>query len=597
MPHVLLRMFIKAIFITALATLRVASAHKSCRILPGDSSWPTEDVWDAFNHSIDGRLIKTIPIGSPCHDPTFDEEECNKVRSNWHNPAFHEPHASSVMDPIFLNKSCDPFDPRETPCRIGRYVQYAVNVSTPDHVIETVRFVKKHNIRFVVKNTGHDYLGRSTGTGAVSVWMHNLREVDFISQFESSDYSGPAFKVNAGVLGFDLATEADKRGLVVVGGECPTVGFAGGYIQGGGHSLLSSFHGMAADHTLEFEVITAQGEFVRASPTKHEDLYWALSGGGGGTYGIVWSVTVKAHQNLPITIASINFTSEGLTPDTFWQAIDAYQALTPSLTDAKLWAIAQYSPAFFFLNPVFAVNKTTSEVSALLRPLLDTLDDLGVKYVSAVESHGSYLEAYNTLTFLKTFTVADILIGTRLLPRTLWEDESKLKSLKKTIRGLAESGAIVFEFVQRPTLEVGGNPDNAVLPAWRDTERHFATILPLVDGQSFQDQTQAQNRITTEFIPALKKLTPGSGAYNNEADFNDPDWKEAFYGSNYRRLLRIKNEWDPDQILYGAVSVGGDRWRETEEGRLCRTTTGVGSDDHEGRLVCQNPLDDGGRDL
>ncbi|KAL0565738.1 hypothetical protein V5O48_016281 [Marasmius crinis-equi] len=478
------------------------------------------------------------------------------------------------MDPIFLNKSCDPFDSRETPCRIGAYVQYAVNVSSPNHVIETVRFVKKHNIRFVVKNTGHDYMGRSTGTGAVSVWMHNLQDANFISEFESSDYSGPAFKVNAGVLGYNLSIEADKRGLVAVSGECPTVGFAGGYIQGGGHSLLSSFYGLAADQSLEFEVITAQGEFVRASPTEHEDLYWALSGGGGGTYGIVWSVTVKAHQDLPVTIASINFTSEGITQETFWQAIDAYQASTPSLTDAKLWAIAQYSPAFFSLNPVFAVNKTGSEVSAILRPLLDTLDNLGVNYATAVNSYKGYLEAYDSLSFLKAFTIGDILIGSRLLPRSLWEDENKLKNLQKTLRTLVESGAIAFEFVQRPTLEVAGNPQNAVLPAWRNTERHFATILPLVDGQSLLDQTRAQSRITKEFVPALKKLTSGSGAYLNEADFNDPDWKEAFYGANYERLLDIKDRWDPDHILYGAVSVGGDRWTETDEGRLCRVDGG-----------------------
>ncbi|KAJ7642523.1 hypothetical protein B0H17DRAFT_882855, partial [Mycena rosella] len=86
---------------------------------------PTRQIWDTFNHSIDGRLIKTIPIGSPCHDPTYNEGQCNTIRQNWHIPDFHIPNPSSIMDPIFLNKSCDPFDPRETPCQIGAYVQYA----------------------------------------------------------------------------------------------------------------------------------------------------------------------------------------------------------------------------------------------------------------------------------------------------------------------------------------------------------------------------------------------------------------------------------------------------------------------------------------
>ncbi|KAL0570059.1 hypothetical protein V5O48_011901 [Marasmius crinis-equi] len=490
------------------------------------------------------------------------------------------------MDPIYLNKSCDPFDPRETPCRIGAYVQYAVNVSSPDHVIETVRFVTKHNIRFVVKNTGHDYMGRSTGTGAVSVWMHNLQDIELFPRFESPGYTGPAFKVNSGVLGFNLATEASREGFAVVSGECPTVGFAGGYIQGGGHSLLSSTYGLAADQALEFEVITAQGEFVRASPTENEDLYWALSGGGGGTYGIVWSVTVKAHQDLPVTTVSLNFTSEGITQDTFWKAIDAFQARTPSLTDAKLWASVSYGTGFFSIDPLFAVNKTISEVSALIRPLLDTYDQLGINYTSVVKSHNGYLDAYNAHPALKAVEIANVVMGTRLFPRSSLVDNDTLASIQATTRQIVEDGATVFEFMLRPTLEAAGYPQNAVLPAWRDAARFFGAVLPLVDGESVEQQLRDQNKITTEFIPPLKKLTPGSGAYVNEylieivdsqADPNDPDWKETFYGPNYDRLLSIKDKWDPEHILYGSIAVGGDRWRETDEGRLCR----VGGDSSE----------------
>lgn len=63
--------------------------------------------------------------------------------------------------------------------------------------------------------------------------------------------------------------------------QVKTVGFVGGYIQGGGHSALSSLYGMAADQALEFEVITTDGRFVRASPSENKDLFWALSGGVG----------------------------------------------------------------------------------------------------------------------------------------------------------------------------------------------------------------------------------------------------------------------------------------------------------------------------
>ncbi|KAF9262471.1 FAD-binding domain-containing protein [Marasmius fiardii PR-910] len=544
-----------------------AGKSSTCRKLPTDSSWPSKDVWDAFNSSVDGRLIKTVPIGSPCHDPTYDEEKCKIVRENWHIPVFHEANPSSVMDHIYLNKSCDPFDPRETPCKIGAYVQYAVNVSSHDHVIKAVQFVKEHNIRFVVKNTGHDYMGRSTGTGALSVWMHHLKETRWIPEYEGSTYRGPAFKVQTGVIGIDMAIEARRRGVIVNSPEAPDVAFAGGFIQGGGISRLSTTYGLAADNTLEFEVITTEGEFVRASPTENRDLYWALSGGGGGTYGIVWSATVKAHPDGPVTIGSLNFTSKGITQDKFWKALDAYQATTPKLTDAGLWAGAHYSTEYFVMYPLFGIDKTPAELSALLQPLVDTLIKLGVNYTSNIKSFDTYFDGWASNGFLEKFKPGKAVFGSRLLPRSIWEDEQSFESFTAATRSilLNEPGVTtVFELIQKLPPDEG---QNAVLPAWREAERHFMT--PLVDGESLEDIHAKQDKITYEILPALRDLTPHSGVYHNEGDPNEPDFRQAFYGSNYDTLLAIKDKWDPDQVLYGATSVGGDRWFEAEEGRLC----------------------------
>ncbi|KAF5372522.1 hypothetical protein D9758_005275 [Tetrapyrgos nigripes] len=559
-------MLLKAVLLASLVSLTVG---RDCRILPTDPSWPTKHEWDAFNKSIDGRLVNTVPLASPCHDPTFNQEQCDTIRNNWHIPEFHEPSSSSMMDPIFLNKSCDPFDPRDTPCRIGAYVQYAVNVSAPDHVIKAIHFVKQHNIRFVVRNTGHDYMGRSTGTGALAVWMHHLQDIDWIKTFRSAKYTGSALKVQAGVTGFNLLAEAHNRGVVAVAGECPSVGYVGGFIQGGGYGGLSSVYGMGADQTLEFEVITTQGQFVRASPKENQDLYWALSGGGGGTYGIVWSVTVKTHRDLPVTIASLNFTSDGISQDLYWQAIDAYQAITPNLTDSKLWAFTGYSSSSFSLYPVYGINKTVAEVTASLRPLLNTLDSMGINYTTGADTYGTYLDAYNSGTIFKSLTVGNALFDTRLLPRSLWDSSEKLASLQKIIRGLVDQNRLVFDFTQSATLEVAGHPQNAVHPAWRNSVKYFTMGLPLTDGESFVQSMQQQNQIATDISP-LKQLTPGSGSYLNEAALNDPDFKADFYGPNYDRLLQIKDKWDPDQILYGSIAVGGDRWRETDGGRLCK---------------------------
>lgn len=73
----------------ALATAGAVSAGYTtpkCRCLPGDACWPSTSVWSAFNKTVNGALIKTVPIGSPCHDPTYDAAACSALQTAWNLP-------------------------------------------------------------------------------------------------------------------------------------------------------------------------------------------------------------------------------------------------------------------------------------------------------------------------------------------------------------------------------------------------------------------------------------------------------------------------------------------------------------------------------
>ena len=100
------------------------------------------------------------------------------------------------------------------------------------------------------------------------------------------------------------------------------MGFTGGYLAGGGHSPLMPIHGMASDQILALEVVTADGQFVTATPSENSDLFWAMGGGGGGTFGIVTSAIVKAHPKILIVTSMINFKSTDA--DAFWGGVQAY---------------------------------------------------------------------------------------------------------------------------------------------------------------------------------------------------------------------------------------------------------------------------------
>jgi FAD/FMN-containing dehydrogenase len=102
-------------------------------------------------------------------------------------------------------------------CTLGAYPEYAVKVTNVAQIQLAINFVRATNMRLVIKNTGHCYLGKSTGAGALSLWMHNMDQIDFISQYEGPGYSGPAIKVSAGVNVRKVYETADKNGVTVLG--------------------------------------------------------------------------------------------------------------------------------------------------------------------------------------------------------------------------------------------------------------------------------------------------------------------------------------------------------------------------------------------
>lgn len=359
-----------------------------CRCFPGDRCWPSTAEWAAFNETVGGRLIATVPVASACHDSfpgvSYDAEKCANIQANWIRPEFHDETTHSPMAAFFANNSCDPFTPREAQCSIGAYVRYAVNATGVEHYKKTIAFVRKNNIRLVIRNTGHDYMGKSTGAGALALWTHHIKERSIID-YKSAAYKGKAMKIGAGVQALEAQKTANEAGYVVVEGDCPTVGIAGGYTQGGGTSPLASKFGLAADQVLEWEVVTADGRLRKASPTQNADLYWALSGGGGGTYGAVLSMTVKLYKNMKTAGATLSFVDA---TDAYWQAVQAVLVNLPAVLRAGATAYWQVIPPvysglpgnLFLLPQLYLPDGTTKDVEHLLKPMLKALDKIGVQY-------------------------------------------------------------------------------------------------------------------------------------------------------------------------------------------------------------------------
>jgi hypothetical protein len=78
--------FRTSLIASLLAVLPQASASSACRCFPGDACWPSESDWSHFNKTIEGRLISTIPLGTPCHTPNYNATACAVLEAGWELP-------------------------------------------------------------------------------------------------------------------------------------------------------------------------------------------------------------------------------------------------------------------------------------------------------------------------------------------------------------------------------------------------------------------------------------------------------------------------------------------------------------------------------
>lgn len=448
--------------------------------------------------------------------------------------------------------------------------QYAINVSSSEDVIAGLKFAKERNIRLVVKNTGHDYQGRSCGQGSLSLWTHNLKDISFLN-YTSDSYTGPAIRLGAGVQAFEAYKAVGSKNLRITAGLCPTVGIAGGYVASGGHGPLMGTYGLAADNSLEFEVVTPDRGYMIASATQNADLFWALNGGGGGAYAVVISQTTRVHQDGPVVAAELAFNN---TDDTsYWAAVDAWHNLLPAINSIP-GAACTFSLTGSSVQALLTVldgNATT--VSNTIAPFLAQLDNLNVPHSNLLINQSNFYDYISTVesNLLNGDFPTNELAGGRIIPLSVVSTENQRADLVAALRTIVSSETSKFVINgNAANLSVSHTGlDNAILPAWR-TMAYTLQINAYPDPAASVD---VLDQVNTEVITGqdvLRDLTPGSGTYVNEATFDPTHWKDDYYGINYDKLLSVKNKYDSDVILYGPAVVGNDYWTVASDGRLCR---------------------------
>src|SRR5688572_11621172 len=261
-------------------------------VRPGDSDWPSPEAWEALNRQVHGRLLRVeSPLGACRAEPNGDA--CAELFRNLKNPYYIGDHPALTQTSGWLDAWTS--SPSE----------YAVAAEETGDIVAAVNFARENRVRLVVKGGGHSYLGTSNAPDSLLVWTRRMNQIQLDEAFVPAGCEGriepqPAVTVGAGAIWMHTYQAVTvEGGRYVQGGGCGTVGVAG-LVQSGGFGSFSKRFGLSAAGLLEAEVVTGDGQVRIANACTHPDLFWALKGGGGGSFGVVTRLTLRTRE-LPET--------------------------------------------------------------------------------------------------------------------------------------------------------------------------------------------------------------------------------------------------------------------------------------------------------
>ncbi|KAK0224981.1 FAD-binding domain-containing protein [Armillaria nabsnona] len=533
-------------------------------------SWPVSAATDWLNlaHSLDGRLHHALPFASSCFSTvngassTPNETECAGVQATYGNATVRSEHFSAYMLPQWemcqkTSERCllDPSNTsnlaafEDSDCLQGSVPPHYIDVQSAEDVQKAFEFSKATGIHLSIKASGHDYKGRSSLRGSLSLWTRNLGGLKYSADFipEGGNKSYRAITIGAGVPFKDVYEFADANNVTIIGAYHQTVAPSGGWVMGGGHSVLSPVYGLGVDRVLQFKIVTPDGELRVANEFQHSDLFWALRGGGGSTFGVVLESSMRVEPRMSLVIAAISFpqTAENGVPFLKLLVDHTYRWGTEG------WGGHMRSNGIINVNPLL----TLEEAQASVQPIVNYA--LAQNGTATVEEIPSWLAFFTKYVLSAEAAVGvETTLGSRLIPAEKFTTDSGKAGLLDILTRMVEQFSInPYIVVGTPFLYNHTEGSTSVTPAWRNALWHMSSSRTFSWNSTAEDM-RTQYDFLSMVTQWLRDFSPGSGAYLNEGDVYEPDHEEAFWGANYARLVQIKEKYDPFHLLDCWMCVG-----------------------------------------
>lgn len=406
---------------------------------------------------------------------------------------------------------------------IDKYPAFIVCCTDVIDVVHAVQFARDHDLRVAVRGGGHSVNGSSVCDGGMVIDLSHMKGIWVDPEQETA-------WAQAGLTLGEFVRATQAFGLATTTGTVAGTGLAG-LTLGGGLGWFMGKYGLTIDNLLSVDLVTVDGEVLRASASEHPDLFWGVRG-GGGNFGIVTAFEFQLHSVGPVLAGKVVYPVERAR-----EVLRFYREYTSNAPD-ELTAYASFLTTPDGL-PAIAINLCYCG-----------LPEEGERLVEPVRKFGAPIaDLIRPRSYLKMITQADLGAPAG---RCYYEKASTLSDLSdEAIEVIVAFGSACTSPMSHVLIQHIHGAASRVGP----TETAFALrgesyVICMVAAWDGREGSQMNQHIewTRAFWWAMEPFA-SSGVYVNFLGNESEGRVRASYGVNYERLAALKNRYDPGNFF------------------------------------------------
>ena len=333
---------------------------------------------------------------------------------------------------------------------------------------------------------------------------------------------------------------AHEHGRFLVGGAARSVGTSGGWLLGGGHSYNSPAFGTGADNLLEMNIVTADGTLRTINKCSHPDLFFAVRGGGGATWGAVVSVTYRTHAEQQMHVFSPVIPSN-LSTETFADIVDSWVAVAPALAHTGVggaWTLFGRQMGIIVNTQETIANLSTFQ--AALQPFTQKLSQYRLE--SGYTTYKHWFDYFSTAVAPEKDSTGGIVGGgpsSVLIPEQLYRENRSVVT-SSILKTSAAGGLFIAGLVGpiRFAADTGRQGETSLNPNWYKSIWHV---------------------LSDDMASVVSAAALDSAVYFGESSSEMKTPARSYWGEeNYSKLLETKMKYDRQNLfqVYNGVASG-----------------------------------------